>query len=49
VRNPNPLMPDYKEHQMPYTQRDYIEAEGSPWENEREGGGESQAAGKGAL
>jgi molybdopterin-containing oxidoreductase family iron-sulfur binding subunit len=49
VRNPNPRMPDYKEHPMPYTEKDYIDAEGSPWENEGEGGSEGSTGGKGAL
>jgi MoCo/4Fe-4S cofactor protein with predicted Tat translocation signal len=49
VRNPNPRMPDYKENPVPYSQSDYIKAEGSPWEGENEGGGESQPAGKGEL
>jgi molybdopterin-containing oxidoreductase family iron-sulfur binding subunit len=49
VRNPNPQMPDYKEHPMPYSERDFFEAEGSPSSNGSEGGSESQISGKGAL
>jgi molybdopterin-containing oxidoreductase family iron-sulfur binding subunit len=49
VRNPNPLMPDYKEHPMPYTERDFIDAEGAPSAGGSEGGSESQISGKGAL
>jgi molybdopterin-containing oxidoreductase family iron-sulfur binding subunit len=49
VRNPNPLMPDYKENPMPYTERDYINAEGAPSANGSEGGSGAQDTGKGTL
>jgi hypothetical protein len=42
-------MPDYKEHPMPYTERDFIDAEGAPSANGSEGGSAAQDSGKGAL
>ncbi len=49
VRNPNPQMPDYKEHPMPYSEKDFIDAEGAPTANGSEGGSGSQDTGKGVL
>jgi molybdopterin-containing oxidoreductase family iron-sulfur binding subunit len=34
VRNPNPDMPDYKEHSMPYTTEEYIKAGGETQEDQ---------------
>ena len=45
VRNPNPTMPDYKEHSMPYSEKDFFDAQGEA----AEGGSESPAPKKGAL
>jgi molybdopterin-containing oxidoreductase family iron-sulfur binding subunit len=42
VRNPNPLMPDYKEHPMPYTTEEFNKGPFSPPE-------ESESSEKGAL
>jgi molybdopterin-containing oxidoreductase family iron-sulfur binding subunit len=49
VRNPNPRMPDYQQHPMPYTEKDYIQAEGRPESTGSEGGSGTQDSGKGAL
>ncbi|MGA2747716.1 MAG: TAT-variant-translocated molybdopterin oxidoreductase [Verrucomicrobiota bacterium] len=43
VRNPNPEMPDYKEHSLPYTSEEFDKGAFSPGESQREPGG------KGAL
>ncbi len=39
VRNPNPAMPDYKEHPLPYSLDEYTEKNGSPFEAAHHGGG----------
>ncbi|HEY3854763.1 MAG TPA: TAT-variant-translocated molybdopterin oxidoreductase [Verrucomicrobiae bacterium] len=47
VRNPNTAMPDYKEHSMPYSEKDFLDAGGRM--EEGEGAGETHAPEKGAL
>ncbi len=45
VRNPNTAMPDYKEHSMPYTEKEYLDKRGDAPEL----GSESPVPAKGAL
>ncbi len=47
LRNPNPAMPDYQEHESPFTLEEYETKHGSPLEKPAEGGGNAPEAERG--